>query len=42
MIISRIVTVTAMIAWWWLLQQALQFYRLRVSTMIVLIGLSIV
>lgn len=40
MTLSIIITIIACISWWRLIQQSLQFYRLRTSTSLVLIGLS--
>jgi RsiW-degrading membrane proteinase PrsW (M82 family) len=42
MTISIIITLIACLARRWLIQQSLQFYRLRTSTMLVLIGLSMI
>lgn len=42
MIISIIITFIACLARWWLVQQSLQFYRLRISTILVLLGLSMI
>lgn len=42
MIVSSIITIVACCAWWRMIQTSLQFYRLRVSTIFVMLWLSIV
>lgn len=41
MTLSIIITIIAWITWWWLIQQSLQFYHLRTSTILVLLWVSI-